>query len=215
MVASYSSLNLVLLGAPGSGKSTQARELAETYQVPHISTHEMLRAEVKRGSSFGLRIADAMERGELISDRLMTGMVLQRIDRDDCWRGFILDGYPRTSEQASMLDAMLAELGRTIERVMLLDVEEETGVGRLTAEANPSVDSELSGDNGRNPAAGRQPEGGTEDQVRERFRVWRENAPALIDSYRRRGLLFEIDGNRPQRQVREDVLQAVGAPVGA
>lgn len=214
MVASYSSLNLVLLGPPGSGKSTQARLLADSYQLPHISTQEMLQSEVASGSPFGLQVADAIQRGELISDRLMSGMVLQRIDRDDSWRGFILDGYPRTLEQATLLDAMLAELGRTIERVVLLDVREEIGVERLTA-AIGGDDAPLSGDNGRDPAAGSSLEGTVADQVKERFRVWRENSPKLIESYTRRGLLVEIDGSRPQAQVREAVLQAVGAPVGA
>ena len=215
MTASYSSLNLVILGPPGSGKSTQARQLAENYQVALISTREMLRAEVTKGSSFGLQVADSMDRGELISDRLMSGMLLQRIDRDDCWRGFVLDGYPRTSDQASLLDSMLAELGRTIERVVLLNVNEETGVDRLTAVHGVVGDGELSGDNGRDPAAGLTPKPSTEDQVRERFRVWRDHAPALIESYRRRGLLFEVDGNRMKNEVSEAVRQVVGAPVGA
>ncbi len=215
MTASYSSLNLVMLGPPGSGKSTQARLLAENYQVALISTREMLRAEVTTGSSFGLQVADSMDRGELISDRLMSGMLLQRIDRDDCWRGFVLDGYPRTSDQASLLDSMLAELGRTIERVVLLNVNEKTGVDRLTAVHGVVGDAELSGDNGRDPAAESTLKPSTEDQVRERFRVWRNHSPALIESYRRRGLLFEVDGNRMKNEVSEAVRQAVGAPVGA
>lgn len=215
MAASYSSLNLVLLGPPGSGKSTQARLLAETYQLPHISTHEMLRAEVAAGSSFGREVADAMERGELISDRLVSGMVLQRIDRDDCWRGFILDGYPRTTEQASVLDSMLAELGRTIERVVLLSVNEETGIERLTAPGGVGNRADLSGDNGRGSGDAQSREASSEAQVREWFRVWRDHAPALIESYRRRGLLFQVDGSRSQDQVSESVLEAVGAPVGA
>jgi len=191
MTATYSSLSLILLGPPGSGKTTQAKALAEAYQLPLISTREMLQAEIERGSSLGRQVERAaMERGELVSDRVMSAIILQRLDREDCRRGFILDGYPRTADQVALLDGILAELGRSIDRVVLLEVAEDVGLRRLEA----SEDAEA---------------------IRERYRVWRENAPALVQSYRNRGLVLEVDGSRSGDEVRDSVLQAVGAPVGA
>ena len=211
MSPSYSSLNLVLLGPPGSGKSTQAGRLAASFDLPHISTRAMLRDEVERGTAVGVEARTVMERGELAPDRLLAGLMLQRLDRDDCARGCILDGYPRTVAQATLLDGILAELGRSIERVVLIDVPLEVGVGRLVAGGGAAAESgailaeDVSVVGARN----------YEDVVRERCRVWRENAPALLDFYRHRGLLLEIAGDRPADEVGEAVKRAVGAPVGA
>ena len=189
--ATYSSLSLILLGPPGSGKSTQAAALAAAYQLPLISTREMLESEIERGSRLGREVEpEQIARGELVSDHVMSAIVLQRLDREDCRRGFILDGYPRTGAQAALLDGIMAELGRSIDRVVLLSVDEDVGVQRL-----------------RN--------GEDADAIRARFRVWREHARALIQSYRHRGLLQEVDGSRSEDEVREAVLQAVGSPVGA
>ncbi len=211
MSPSYSSLNLVLLGPPGSGKSTQASRLASSFHLPHISTRAMLRDEVDRGTSVGVDARKVMERGELVPDRVLAGLMLQRLDRDDCARGCILDGYPRTVEQAILLDGILAELGRSIERVVLIDLPLEVGVRRLidagdVVENNGAIVVEDVSVTGRHDY---------EDVVRERCRVWRENAPALLDFYRHRGLLLEIAGDRPIDEVGETVRQAVGAPVGA
>jgi len=214
MTASYSSLNLVLLGPPGSGKSAQALLLAENYRLPHISTNEMLRWEVERGSALGRLVEQGMERGELVSDRVMSGMILQRLDREDCWRGFILDGYPRNVEQAVLLDGILAELGRSIERVVLLNVSREIGTERLMAAGMTDHRFELADHNGGAGAAVLRSGGDPAQALAERFRVWNENAPALIESYRNRGMLLEVDASRSEDLVREAVMQAVGAPVG-
>ena len=205
MTASYSSLNLVLLGPPGSGKSTQARLLAETYQLPLISTQQMLLEEVEKGTVLDRQAAEGIKRGELVPDRVMSGMILQRLDSDDCWRGFILDGYPRTSEQAGLLDGILAELGRSIERVVLLDVPEAIGVQRLT------VPDEVRSERPERDAATGDPVG----SATERFKIWRDHAPTLVESYRNRGLLLEVDGSQSEGLVSEAVMHAVGAPVGA
>jgi len=205
MTASYSSLNLVLLGPPGSGKSTQARLLAETYQLPLISTQQMLLEEVEKGTVLGHQAAEGIKRGELVPDRVMSGMILQRLDSDDCWRGFILDGYPRTSEQAGLLDGILAELGRSIERVVLLDVPEAVGVQRL------AVPDEVRSERAEGDAA----TGDSVGSATERFKTWRDHSPTLVESYRNRGLLLEVDGSQSEGLVSEAVMHAVGAPVGA
>ena len=205
MTASYSSLNLVLLGPPGSGKSTQARLLAETYQLPLISTQQMLLEEVEKGTVLGRQAAEGIKRGELVPDRVMSGMILQRLDSDDCWRGFILDGYPRTSEQAGLLDGILAELGRSIERVVLLDVPEAVGVQRL------AVQDEIRSERPEGDAA----TGDSVGSATERFKTWRDHSPTLVESYRNRGLLMEVDGSQSEGLVSEAVMHAVGAPVGA
>ena len=204
MTATYSSLNLVLLGGPGSGKSTQAAVLADGYSLPHLSTHQMLRAEIERGTAIGRHAEERFGRGELVSDRVLAGLILHRFDRDDCARGFILDGYPRTVAQAALLDGILAELGRTIERVVLIDVTDEEGAQRLLAAGPPAVSE-------GQPASGES----WRSVVSERVRVWRENAPALVELYSNRGLLLRIDGSRPPGEVSDALMQAVGAPVGA
>jgi adenylate kinase len=200
MTATYSSLNLVILGPPGSGKTTQSQRLAARYHLPHISTRDMLQQEVERETAVGREAELVMRRGELVSDRLLAGLILQRIDHDDCARGFILDGYPRTVEQATLLDGILAELGRSIERVVLISASPESGLERLLAES----DGGSTGDRGA-----------LEELVRERLRAWQDNEAALIEFYSNRGLLLQVDGEGSIDDVDTAVQQSVGAPVGA
>ncbi len=190
MGPSYSSLDLVLLGPPGAGKGTQALTLGEVYAVPHLATGDLLREEARSGSPLGAEIGRAVEHGELVPDRLVAGLLLKRLDRETCERGFLLDGFPRTVEQARILDDLLAELGRRVERALFLDADEAVLVGRLAGRAGA-------------------------DEVRAQVAAWRRTTLPVVDLYDQRGILVRIDANGPRDQVAAAVLAAVGTPVGA
>ena len=225
MSPSFSSLNLVLLGPPGSGKGTQAALLSERYQIPHISTGDMLRREVERGTALGLEVAAALNRGELVSNPLVAGMVLQRLDAEDCARGFVLDGFPRNAEQAALLDGVLAELGRGIERVLLLEIADEVIVsrnaGRLVHPASGRtyhVDFDPPLSAGVDDFTGEplvQREDDHHETVRERLRVYHLESVRLIEFYRNRGQLVVVDGGCGVDEVSDAVRQAIETPVGA
>ncbi len=225
MAPTYSSLNLVLLGPPGSGKGTQARLLAERYQLPHISTGDMLWGEVASGTGLGGEVQSNLGRGELVSDRVMGGLILQRIDRDDCARGFILEGYPRNVGQAELLDGILAELGRRIEQVILLDVPDDVIVSRLEGRLihpgsgrtyhrhedppkTPGVD-DLTGE----PLVKRDDD--REEVVRDRLRVYHRHAAGLAEFYRNREQLVVVDGRLAIARVAEAIDESVAAQVVA
>lgn len=180
-------LNLVLFGPPGSGKGTQAKLLAERFSVPHISTGDTLAHEVASDSPLGHRVKPYLDRGELVPNELMSGILLRRLDNPDCARGFVLDGYPRTEEQAEILDGLLAEQGRSVERVVLIDVPDDVIIERL-ADDDDSV-------------------------TRERLRVYHQKTQPLLDLYRDRGLLVEVNGNEPVPHVAEALLSQIGAAV--
>jgi adenylate kinase len=225
MAPTYSSLNLVLLGPPGSGKGTQARLLAERYQLPHISTGDMLWDEVANGTGLGGTVHSDLDRGELVSDRVMSGLILQRLDRDDCARGFILDGYPRRLGQAELLDGILAELGRRIERVMLLDVPDDVIVARLAGRlVHPRSGRSyhevydppaVAGVDDATGEAIEQREDDREEVVRDRLRIYHEHAPEVVEHYRNRGQLIVIDGNRSIDEVFAGIDRSVAARVVA
>lgn len=179
----------VLLGAPGSGKGTQAERLSAALGIPAISTGEMLRQEVARGSAVGGRVSAVMASGRLVDDELMAQVVRERLRRPDAAAGFVLDGYPRTPAQAEMLDALLAEGGLEVTAVVLLDVPERVLVRRALA---------------------RKRQDDREEVVRRRLEVYREKTEPLIAHYEGRGLLSRIDGDRPVEVITHDALAVLG-----
>lgn len=189
-VASPGSTRVVLLGPPGAGKGTQAQVLCERLGVPHISTGDMLRDAVKEGSELGNKVQGIMASGALVDDATMADVVRDRLAKPDARRGFLLDGYPRTLPQAETLAGILRDAGQDLGAVLLVDVPEEELVRRTLLRGR--------GDD-------------KEEVIRERLRVYREKTAPLIGYYRERGLLREIDGNRPV----EDVTAGMAALFGA
>ena len=170
-------MRLVLLGAPGSGKGTQAARLREHLQVPHISTGELLRAAVAAGTPLGKQAKAVMESGALVSDEIVLGMLEERLTAGDTGRGFILDGYPRNLAQANALDALLARLGQPVDLAVQLDVDADKLIDRLA---------------GRAQAEGRADD--SPEAVRNRLAVYNEATAPVVDFFRNSGRLACVDG---------------------
>ncbi|MBS0231237.1 MAG: adenylate kinase [Proteobacteria bacterium] len=185
-------MRLVLLGAPGTGKGTQAARLKEHLQVPHISTGDLLRAEVAAGSPLGLKAREVMARGDLVSDEILLGMLKDRFSRDDTRTGFILDGYPRNLAQAAALDALLKDLGQKFDAAVQLVVDFERIIERLA---------------GRAQAEGRTDD--TPDAVRHRLNVYEEKTAPVVDYYRQQGQLTVIDGEGTLDEVFARIVEAI------
>ena len=188
-------MRLVLLGAPGSGKGTQAARLKDHLQVPHISTGDLLRAEVAAGSRLGLEAKGIMARGELVSDAILLGMLEDRFSRPDTRGGFILDGYPRNLAQADALDGLLSRMGQPFDYAVQLEVPTELLVERIA---------------GRAAAEGRADD--NPESVRKRLDVYDSQTAPVIEFYRQHGQLTVVDGVGTLDEVFTRILEAV-APV--
>jgi len=198
-------LNLILLGPPGAGKGTQARRLADRHGIPQISTGDILRDAVKRGTPIGLQAKQFMDRGDLVPDALVLEVIGERLTAPDCARGFVLDGFPRTIPQAEALDQMLLRAGRPLSKVIALEVPEELvvarGIGRWSCPTCGSTFHLVT-------APPRQPglcdRDGTKlvqrpddqaPQIRQRMKEYRTKTGPLRDFYLKKGLLVETDGS--------------------
>ena len=186
-------MRLVLLGAPGSGKGTQAVRLKQALGVVHISTGDLLRAAVAAGTELGLKAKAVMDRGELVSDDIVLGMLEERLNAGDTGKGFILDGYPRNSAQAWALDALLTRLGQPVDQAVLLDVDNELLIERIA---------------GRAKAEGRTDD--TPATVRNRLRIYTEQTAPVIDFYANAGKLVKVDGVGDVAVITRRVLAAIG-----
>jgi adenylate kinase len=216
-------LNLVMLGAPGAGKGTQAERLAAKRGIPKISTGDMLRTAVRAGSGIGLRAKAIMERGELVSDAVMIDIVRERLDQADAGAGFVLDGFPRTVAQASALDGLL--VGREPLIVVVIDVPEDELIRRLTTR----VICESCGSNAEDVSLSeldvqrcvkcggrlKQRADDNEAVVRERLKVYRVKTKPLVDFYRTRLTFRTINGAQLPDAVAADLLVAVDSARGA
>ena len=170
-------MRIVILGAPGSGKGTQAALLVEELGLPHISTGELLRSAVKAGTDLGLKAKVVMDRGELVSDEIMLGLIEERLSSADVERGFILDGYPRNLVQAEALDNLLERLEQPVDEALQIDVDVEMVVARI---AKRAAEEDRSDD--------------TEETVRKRMDVYAAQTAPVVDYYANKGALSRILG---------------------
>jgi len=180
-------MRIVILGAPGSGKGTQAAMLVEHMGIPHISTGALLRNAAKKGTELGLKAKAIIDQGELIPDDVMSGIIEERLGRDDVANGFILDGYPRNVAQAESLDIMLERLEKPVEEAIHIDVDPEQIIKRIAKRAKEEGRSD-----------------DTEKTVRNRMRVYAEHTAPVADYYEEKGLLTRVlgDGNKDEIQQR-------------
>jgi adenylate kinase len=185
-------MRLVLLGAPGSGKGTQAELLKNELGVPHVSTGDLLRAAVKAGTPLGLKAKAVMEAGQLVSDDIVLAMLEERLAQADAGAGFILDGYPRNVAQCEALEALLARIGQPLEVAIKLDVPSELIVERIA---------------GRAAAQGRKDD--TPETVRERLRVYTEQTEPVAGHFAELGLLKVVDGVGELVEVSQRILTAL------
>jgi adenylate kinase len=212
-------MNLLLFGPPGSGKGTQADFLTQAYGIPQISTGDILRDDVKRGTALGKQASEFMNRGELVPDEVMVDMIRERITRPDCANGFLLDGFPRTVPQAQALDGMLETIGQHIDRLLYLHVELEELVQRLTGrwvcpacarsyhmENNPPKEDMRCNVDGTGLVHRADD---TEETARRRSEVFYQRTYPILDFYRQRGISVEVDGHGTIAEVRERVRNAL------
>jgi adenylate kinase len=208
-------VNIVLLGAPGAGKGTQAAKMVEEFGLPHISTGDIFRRAVADGTPLGLEAKRYMDAGELVPDEVTIGIVKERLAQPDCAEGFILDGFPRTVPQADALAAALASMGRRLDAVVLVDVAKELLVERMTARRqcracgriyNVLTDRPQNG-NVCDSCGGEvyQRADDTVETVTNRLDVYERNTAPLVDYYRGQGLLKVVDGSRDVDSVFADV----------
>lgn len=198
-------MNIILLGPPGAGKGTQASRLENDRGMVQLSTGDMLRAAVKAGTPVGLKAKAVMEAGELVSDEIVSGIIGERLDQPDTANGVIFDGYPRTAAQATALDALLAERGRTLDKVVELDVDEDALVERITGRFTCAKCNEGYHDRFKQPkVAGvcdvcgstefkRRPDD-NEETVRTRMTEYRAKTAPILPIYEARGLVRHVDG---------------------
>ena len=182
-------MRIMILGPQGSGKGTQATRIAAAHGVPHVATGDILRTAVAEGTALGRRVAPILARGDLVPDDLMVDLIRERLAEED---GFVLDGFPRTVAQAEALDAMLDEIGKPLDAVILLEVSDEIATARLA---------------GRAEAEGRTDD--SPEAIRNRLRLYHELTEQVVERYRDAGTLVAIDGEQGVDEVFADVEEAL------
>jgi adenylate kinase len=185
-------LNVLLLGPQGAGKGTQAKRISTEYEIPHIASGEILRAEMQAGTELGLRVKDVYDRGDLVSDALVIELIRTRLEQADTDDGFVLDGFPRTTVQAEALDAMFGDIGRNFSVVFALQIPDAVAFERLRKRAE---------------VEGRADD--TDEAIQRRLENYHRETEPLIEYYRVRGNLVPIHGDRAENEVFAEIQSAL------
>ena len=204
-------MNIILFGAPGAGKGTQAKELTKKYEIPQISTGDILRAAIANKTPLGLEAKKLMDEGKLVSDDIVNGLVEARLQEADCEKGFILDGFPRTVAQAEALDGILEKFNKKIEKVIALDVSDDEIIERITGRRvskktgkiyhikyNPPVDE--------NPEDLEQRADDNKETVVKRLEVYNKQTAPVLDYYKKQGKVYTVDGTKKLEEITKDII---------
>ncbi len=213
-------MNIVFLGPPGAGKGTQAKKIAEKYGIPQISTGDMFREHLSKGTELGKKAKEYMDKGALVPDEIVLGMVEERLKQPDCDKGFILDGFPRTVPQAEALDKLLEKMGKKIDYAILIDVPDEELVKRLTGRRTCKkcgmmyhVMFKPPKEEGKCDVCGGelyQRADDNEETVRNRLKVYHEQTEPIIAYYEKKGVLHRIDGMGSIDEIFNRIVQLLG-----
>ena len=214
-------MKIVMLGAPGAGKGTQAKMIAAKHQIPHISTGDIFRANIKNGTELGKKAKSYMDQGLLVPDELTVDLVIDRLAQDDCKNGYILDGFPRTIPQAEALDAALAKLGEKMDYAIDVDVPDENIVSRMSGRRactgcgatyhivyNPSKKGECCEVCGEKLILR---DDDKPETVQKRLNVYHEQTQPLIDYYTKQSILRTVDGTQDMNDVFAEIVKILGA----
>ncbi len=214
-------MKIIMLGAPGAGKGTQAKQIADHYSIPHISTGDIFRANIKQGTDLGKKAKEYMDKGQLVPDELTCDLVMDRISQDDAKDGFVLDGFPRTIPQAEALEKALDAAGQKMDFAIDVDVPDDNIIGRMSGRRAclncgatyhiVSIPPKTEGICDRCGEKLVQREDDKEETVKNRLNVYHEQTQPLIDFYQKRDILRTVDGTRSM----EEVFSAIQAILGA
>ena len=207
-------MNIILLGPPGAGKGTQAKKIAETYSLPHISTGDILRENINNDTKLGLNAKSFMSRGELVPDNLLIMIIKERLSRNDCLKGFLLDGYPRTIPQADALQMILTESNKKIDAVLNIEVDDEELIQRLSGRRMFSCGTSYhvifnvpEKEGICNSCQGKlyQRDDDKAEAIRNRLAVYKKQTQPLIEYYQKKGILQNINGAKDISGIYEDI----------
>ena len=213
-------MKIIMLGAPGAGKGTQAKRIAEKYTIPHISTGDIFRANIKEGTELGKKAKTYMDQGLLVPDELVVDLVVDRVQQDDCANGYVLDGFPRTIPQAESLDAALAKLNDKVDYAINVEVPDENIIKRMSGRraciscgATYHIEHIPPKVEGVCDTCGKELVLRDDDKpetVKKRLDVYHEQTQPLIDYYNGKNILKEVDGTQDMSDVFNDIVKILG-----